>query len=107
MATDVVAGEHADDPLYIPCIKRVQASVGRYGLLYGGDCKMASRETRAFIATQGDFYLCPLPQLQLTENEYSILLWNFMTIHPKLQLCMFFLIQRKKSQMKNFASAQS
>ena len=69
VATDVVSGEHADDPLSIPCIKRVQASVGRCGLLYGGDGKLASRETRAFMATQGDFYLCPLPQWQLTENE--------------------------------------
>jgi len=69
VATDVVSGERADDPLYIPCIKRVQASVGRCGLLYVGDCKMASRETRAFLAAQGDFYLCPLPQLQLSEDE--------------------------------------
>jgi len=29
--TDVVSGERADDPLYIPCIERVQASVGRTG----------------------------------------------------------------------------
>jgi transposase len=69
VATDVVSGERADDPLYIPCIRRVQASIGRRGLLYVGDCKMASRETRAFIASQGDFYLCPLPQLQLAEDE--------------------------------------
>src|SRR5215510_4920049 len=69
LATDVVSGERADDPLYVPCIRRVQASVGRHGLLYVGDCKMAARETRAFLATQGDFYLCPLPQLQLTEGE--------------------------------------
>jgi len=69
LATDVVSGERADDPLYVPCIQRVQASVGRHGLLYVGDCKMASRETRAFIATQGDFYLCPLPQVQLAEGE--------------------------------------
>jgi transposase len=69
LATDVVSGERADDPLYVPCIRRVQASVGRHGLLYVGDCKMASRETRAFLATQGDFYLCPLPQVQLTEGE--------------------------------------
>jgi transposase len=69
LATDVVSGERADDPLYIPCIRRVQASVGRSGLLYVGDCKMASRETRAFIATQGDFSLCPLPQVQLAEGE--------------------------------------
>ena len=69
LATDVVSGERADDPLYVPCIRRVQASVGRHGLLYVGDCKMAARETRAFLATQGDFYLCPLPQVQLTEGE--------------------------------------
>ena len=52
LATDVVSGERADDPLYIPCIERVQASLGRQGLLYVGDCKMAARETRAFIAAK-------------------------------------------------------
>jgi transposase len=71
LATDVVSGERADDPLYVPCIERVQASVGRHGLLYVGDCKMASRETRARIAAAGDFYLCPLPQVQLDEGEFD------------------------------------
>src|SRR5437870_9073676 len=71
LATDVVSGERADDPLYMPCIARVQASVGRHGLLYVGDCKMASRETRARIAAAGDFYLCPLPQVQLAEGEFD------------------------------------
>jgi transposase len=68
LATDVVSGERADDPLYVPCIERVQTSVGRRGLLYVGDCKMASRATRAFITASGDFYLCPLPQVQLAEG---------------------------------------
>src|SRR3989440_7047499 len=71
LATDVVSGERADDPLYMPCIERVQASVGRHGLLYVGDCKMASRETRARLVGPGDFYLCPLPQLQLAEGEFD------------------------------------
>jgi len=71
VATDVVSGERADDPLYIPCIARVQASLGRRGLLYVGDCKMASRETRAVIAAAGDFYLCPLPQVQRAEGEFA------------------------------------
>src|SRR5207245_2393304 len=71
LATDVVSGERADDPLYRPCIARVQASVGRHGLLYGGDCKMAARDTRARIAAAGDFYLCPLPQVQLAEGEFD------------------------------------
>jgi transposase len=69
LATDVVAGNRADDPLYVPCIERVQASLARRGLLYVGDCKMASRETRAWIANQGAYYLCPLPQVQLAEGE--------------------------------------
>jgi transposase len=69
LATDVVSGERADDPLYGPCIARVQTSLGRRGLLSVGDCKMAARETRAFIAAPGDFYLCPLPQVQLAEGE--------------------------------------
>jgi transposase len=33
LATDVVSGERADDPLYVPCMRRVQASLGRHGLL--------------------------------------------------------------------------
>ncbi len=69
LATDVVSGERADDPLYVPCMQRGQESIGRHGLLYVGDCKMASRETRAFVAAQGDFYLCPLPAVQLAEGE--------------------------------------
>jgi transposase len=71
LATDVVSGERADDPLYMPCIERVQASLGRHGLLYVGDCKMASRDTRARIAAVGDYYLCPLPQVQLAEGEFD------------------------------------
>jgi len=71
LATDVVSGERADDPLYMPCIERVQASLGRHGLLYVGDCKLASRDTRARIAAVGDFYLCPLPQMQLAEGEFD------------------------------------
>src|SRR3989454_6317926 len=69
LATDVVSGERADDPLYVPCIERVQTSLGRRGLLYVGDCKMASRDTRARIAAAGDFYLCPLPAVPLAEGE--------------------------------------
>src|SRR5256712_4968431 len=71
LATDVVWGERADDPLYLPGIARVQASRGRHGLFYVGDCKMASRDTRARIAAAGDVYLCPLPQVQLDQGEFD------------------------------------
>lgn len=69
LATDVVSGERADDPLSVPCIARVQQRLGRSGLLFVGDCKMAAHDTGAFIALAGDYYLCPLPQGQLGEGE--------------------------------------
>ena len=36
LATDVVSGERADDPLYMPGIERVQVSMGRHGLVIRG-----------------------------------------------------------------------
>jgi transposase len=62
MACDIVAGNCADDPLYLPLIRRVRQQLGRKGLLYAGDCKMAALETRAELAAKGDFYLMPLPR---------------------------------------------
>ena len=47
IATDVLSGQRADDPLYLPAIARVRASLPQRGLLYVGDCKMGALETRA------------------------------------------------------------
>src|SRR5215210_883850 len=62
LACEVHPGNAADDPLYVPLIERVRGLVGRRGLLYAGDNKMAALETRASIARQDDYYLVPLPQ---------------------------------------------
>lgn len=56
LTTTIVSGEKADDPLYIPEICKVQQSVSTHGVLYVGDCKMASLATRAYVASSGDFY---------------------------------------------------
>jgi transposase len=61
LAGDVHPGNAADDPLYLPLYRRVRELLGRAGLLYTGDCKMAALETRAEIAAAGDFYLTRLP----------------------------------------------
>jgi transposase len=61
LAGDVHRGDAADDPLYLPLIRRVRTLLGQTGLLYTGDCKMAALETRAEIAANGDFYLTRLP----------------------------------------------
>ena len=65
VATEVLSGERADDPLYTPAIGRVRLSLRRRGLLYLGDCKMAALATRASLQQAGDFYLCPLPATQV------------------------------------------
>ncbi len=60
MALEVVSGEHADDPLYVPIIDRVLACLGRQGLLFVGDCKMSALATRAHLEAQQQYYLTPL-----------------------------------------------
>ena len=61
LASDVLAGDKADDPLYLPMVERVRNMVGQTGLLYTGDSKMSALETRADIAVHKDYYLTPLP----------------------------------------------
>ena len=68
-ATEVVSGERADDPLYIPAVKRVRAGLGQKGLLYIGDSKMGAIKTRAFVQAGQDHYLCPLSKVQLPQEE--------------------------------------
>jgi transposase len=74
LAMAVVPGNCADDPLYIPAIQAVQQSLGVGGRTYVGDCKMAALATRAFVAAGGDFYLCPLPETQVSRAQRRELL---------------------------------
>jgi transposase len=71
IACDVHPGDAADDPLYLPLIRRVRALLGRTGLLYAGDCKMAALETRAEIQARGDYYLMPLPLTGETKDQFD------------------------------------
>ncbi len=61
IAIDTVAGNLADDTLYLPVYQRVRQTLDQAGLLYIGDCKMAALNIRATIAHARDFYLMPLP----------------------------------------------
>jgi transposase len=68
LVTQVVSGEKADDPLYIPAINQVRTGVGRCGLLYVGDCKLMALATRAHLAAGGDHYLAPLALTHLPQE---------------------------------------
>jgi transposase len=69
LALEVVSGEQADDPLYIPIIDRVLAYLGRQGLLFVGDCKMSALATRAHLQEQGQYYLTPLALVGETAQQ--------------------------------------
>jgi transposase len=69
VSTAIVAGNLADDGLYWPTIVKVKEKVGGSGLLFAGDCKMASLENRARIANAEDYYLTPLPNTGDTAKQ--------------------------------------
>jgi transposase len=71
IATEIVSGNKADDPLYIPAINQVRSTLEKSGLLYVGDCKMASIATRTHLALGKDFYLCPLSAKQISQEEIA------------------------------------
>jgi transposase len=73
LACDIVPGQAADDPLYLPLIRRVRQQLRQHGLLYTGDCKMSALATRAEVVAEKDYYLMPLPRTG--DNAAAIAIW--------------------------------
>jgi transposase len=69
IASEIVSGNSADDPLYEPAVERVRQTMGPGGLLYVGDSKMGSLNTRHLIHSGGDYYLCPLSKTQVSSEK--------------------------------------
>jgi len=74
VSTSIVSGNQADDPLYIPEIKKVQTSLQPVGLTYVGDSKMAAIETRRYLVESQNYYLCPLSEKQVSKADLAELL---------------------------------
>jgi transposase len=74
LVTQILPGNAADDPQYLPAVEQVRACLDKRGLLYVGDCKMAAVATRAGIASGQDFYLCPLSASQMPPEQIAALL---------------------------------
>ncbi len=74
VTTFVVPGNCADDPLVVPEIQKVQRAFGCGGKTFVGDCKAASLGTRAYLASTQDYYLCPLPEKQVSAEQRRALL---------------------------------
>jgi transposase len=69
LASEVVAGNFADDPLYLPMSRRVRAMLSGRRLMFVGDSKMAALATRAEIAWYQDYYLTALPNTGETQTH--------------------------------------
>jgi transposase len=69
LVTQVVAGNVADDPLYVPTVERVLQIIEGIGLLFVGDCKMGALSIRAHIQHLKQYYLCPLAQTGKTGED--------------------------------------
>jgi len=69
LVSDVVAGNDADDTLYIPAVDRVLQIIDGIGLLFVGDSKMSALAIRAHIHHLNQHYLCPLAQTGDTAEE--------------------------------------
>jgi transposase len=61
LATAVLSGERADEGLYSPLLKRLEAGVSQTGLLCVGACQRSALGTRAYITGRQHVYRSPLP----------------------------------------------
>lgn len=69
LVSDVVAGNAAEDKLYIPAVARVVKIIDGLGLLFVGDSKMSALAIRAHIHQLNQHSLCPLAQTGDTPEE--------------------------------------
>jgi len=69
LVSQVVAGNVADDKLYIPAVDQVLQIIDGIGLLFVGDSKMSALAIRAHIQQLHHHYLCPLAQTGETAQE--------------------------------------
>jgi transposase len=73
LTVEILPGNSADDPLYIPAMAKVRANLNQKNLLFVGDKKMASVESRADVHVHDDYYVVPLPLIvcpELLQRKY-------------------------------------
>jgi transposase len=69
LCAQMIAGNRADDGLYVPAYEAAVAVLGRRDLLFVGDSKMAALSTRAHLADQKSAYLCSYRAPHLSTQE--------------------------------------
>ena len=62
LVSETLAGNGADDPIYVPAWKRLAQVIGHPDFVFIADAKAGAHQTRAQIDQLGSFYCVPLPQ---------------------------------------------
>jgi transposase len=62
LVSETLAGNGADDPIYLPTWKRLVAVIGHKNFIYIADSKASAHQTRAQLAMAGGHYCFPLPK---------------------------------------------
>lgn len=65
----IVEGNTADDLLYEPLERQIVENLGEKGLLFVGDSKMGSSQNRSYLHRSGQYYLCPLSEVQCPKSQ--------------------------------------
>ncbi|MEM8808030.1 MAG: hypothetical protein AAGF01_18570 [Cyanobacteria bacterium P01_G01_bin.38] len=62
LVSETLAGNGADDPIYVPTWERLVKVIGHKAFIYIADGKAAAHQTRAHLAASGGRYCFPLPK---------------------------------------------
>ena len=62
LVSSTLAGNGADDPIYVGVWEKLAAVIGHKSFVYVADCKAASHQNRARLAQAGGVYCFPLPE---------------------------------------------
>lgn len=85
LTPQVVPGNRADDPLYVPAIGRAIDLLKKQALLFVGDSKMSNLDTRSFLQRQGQFYLTPLAVVGETAKQLPLWVQEVLEHPEKLE----------------------
>ena len=94
VGVDVVAGNQADDGLYVPMLARLRTTLPPQGLLYIGDCKMGALATRAYVQSTRNYYLMPLAQVGSVPEDLAA--WVDAAIKGKVDLMPIWGVEGRK-----------
>jgi transposase len=74
--SETLAGNNADDPLYVPAWREMAQTIGKTEFLFVSDCKGSALETRSQIASENGLYLFPLAKTGKIPEELENLVKN-------------------------------